>query len=205
LTTTAIRHIRKVDKKLARLIDRVGPFALKPEKIKDPYRCLMQTIIYQQLNGKAAATIMERFENLTPKKPYPMPDDILRLGIKGMRPAGVSRQKASYLMDLAEHAKRGDLPSVRALNNMDDQAVVDALTVVKGIGVWTVEMYLMFRLGRMDVLPVLDYGVRKGWAKVYGKDPDVLPTPKELLAFGEVWRPYRTIPSWYLWRALELK
>ena len=204
MSQKALDHIRKVDRKMAKLMDKVGPFTLKPEKVKDPYQSLMKTIIYQQLNGKAAASIMAKFVALTPNKPHPAPEDILRLGIDGMRPAGVSRQKASYLMDLAAHAQRNEIPTTKALAKLDDDEIIDKLTVVKGVGVWTVQMYLMFTLGRLDVLPILDFGVRKGYATIYNKDPDLMPTPKELLAFGEIWRPYRTIPSWYLWRALEL-
>lgn len=200
---TAIAHIRKVDRRMANLIERAGPFA--PVKHTGTvYQCLIRSVVYQQLSGKAAAAIMARLLALASptKHGFPKPEAFLALSIEELRQAGLSRAKAAYLKEVCLAAVGGILPSPKRIKSMDDEEIIAALTTIKGIGRWSVEMLLMFNLGRLDVLPATDYGVRKGFAKVYGWEE--LPSPKELLNFGERWQPYRTVPSWYLWRALEL-
>lgn len=177
----------------------VGPFRLEPDELQSPYEALVESIVYQQLTGKAAATILGRVKNLSEGKP-PSPEEILAIPDETLRQAGLSRPKVAALRDLAHKTLDGTVPSLPELAEMNDEHIVERLTSIRGVGRWTVEMLLMFRLGRMDVLPANDLGVRKGFNRVYGS----MPTPKELLAYGERWRPYRTVASWYLWRATEL-
>ena len=199
----AVDHLRERDRRLARFIDRVGPFRLRPAQMQSPFEALLESIVYQQLNGRAAATILERVLNLFRPRRYPRPVDIAEIPVEKLRAAGLSRAKAAAAKDLAAKALDGTVPpSVRALESLPDAEIVERLTAVRGIGPWTVEMLLIFRLARPDVLPATDYGVRKGFALVRGMKE--LPTPKELLAWGERWRPFRSVASWYLWRVLDL-
>ena len=197
----AVRHLCAKDKKLAKYIARVGPCTLRPRKLQTPFAALCESIVYQQLTGKAAATIFARVLALFPGKRFPRPEEILATTDERLRSAGLSRAKAAALKDLSQKTLDGTVPTLRALGAMTDDEIVERLTEVRGIGRWTVEMMLMFRLGRPDVLPAGDYGVRKGYARVYGGD---LPAPRDLLESGERWRPYRSVASWYLWRVLEL-
>jgi DNA-3-methyladenine glycosylase II len=153
----------------------------------------------QQLHGAAAEAILGRFFKLVPGKAFPEPDDVQQLTDEQIRSAGFSRSKILTLRDLAEKVKLGTVPSPEEINPMDDDAIVSRITQVRGIGRWTVEMLLIFKLGRMDVLPADDFGVRKGFMRAYGLAE--MPKPKEILFVGEKWRPYRTMASWYLWRA----
>jgi 3-methyladenine DNA glycosylase/8-oxoguanine DNA glycosylase len=185
------------------VIDAVGPFALELKRTQNLYGALLESIVYQQLSGKAAQTIYRRVCELFPRaRGGPTPEQILGAPDQALRGAGLSRAKALAVRDLAEKAHAGAIPSLAKARRMDDAAIVDCVTEVRGIGRWTAEMLLIFRLGRPDVLPVDDYGVRKGFALVHRKRR--LPTPKELAAHGERWRPYRTVATWYLWRALDL-
>lgn len=199
----AVAHLRTADAALARVIDAVGPVRIELKNTRSLFSALAEAIVYQQLSGKAAATIYSRLCALFPAaKDGPTPRQILSASDARLRSAGVSRAKSAALRDLARHAEAGAIPSLAAARRMSDDEVVERLTRVRGIGRWTAEMLLIFRLGRGDVLPIHDYGVRKGFAVAYGKRK--LPTPKALEKHGARWRPYRTAASWYLWRALEL-
>ena len=199
----AVDHLRAKDKRLARYIDRVGPFRMRPAALQSPFETLAESIVYQQLTGKAAATIWARVVALFPPRRAPRPQDLIDVSVEKLRSAGLSGSKSAALKDLAAKTLSGVVPpDVSSLEALADQEIIDRLTEVRGIGPWTVEMLLLFRLARPDVLPATDYGVRKGFAKVRGL-PD-LPSPKELLSHGEKWRPYRSVASWYLWRVLDL-
>ena len=197
-----MRTIANADPVMGALMQRVGPFALQLETMQDPFGSLAESIVYQQLTGKAAATIFSRVAAIYAPKRKLRPDAVLQTPDERLRAAGLSRAKTLALKDLAAKAIDGTVPSQADLLRMSDDEIVERLTEVRGIGRWTVEMMLVFRLGRPDVLPVHDYGVRKGFARTYRKR--ALPEPKKLAAFGERWRPWRTIASWYLWRAMEL-
>jgi 3-methyladenine DNA glycosylase/8-oxoguanine DNA glycosylase len=202
MTEAAIAHLSRADKVLACLMARVGPCTLKPRSRQRPFQALVQAVAHQQLNGTAANTILKRFVTLYPGKRFPTPQDVLATSDQLLRRAGLSRAKVAAIKDIAAKTVAGVVPDSRAIGAMSNEEILERLTSVRGVGPWTVEMLLMFTLGRLDVLPVTDYGVRKGFALTYGwKD---LPTPKELLAYGERWRPFRTTAAWYLWRALEL-
>jgi DNA-3-methyladenine glycosylase II len=198
---TAIEHLCGADRTLARLIKRVGPCRLKPKNRRSPFEALVHAVIHQQLNGTAAATILRRVLAIYPGKRFPSPEDLLSTPDEQLRAAGLSRAKTAALKDIAAKTIAGIVPTSRAIKRMENTEILERLTSVRGVGPWTVEMLLMFTLGRLDILPVTDYGVRKGFALTYGwKD---LPTPKELLEYGERWRPHRTTAAWYLWRALD--
>ncbi len=199
----AIEHLRARDRRLAKFIDRVGPFRLRPAELQSPFEALLESIVYQQLHGRAAAAILSRVIAIFRPRRFPRPQDVLDLPEDELRGAGLSRSEAAAIKDLAAKALDGTVPaSTRALEKLSDAEIVERLTAVRGIGPWTVEMLLIFRLARPDVLPATDYGVRKGYALVRGARE--LPSPKALLAYGERWRPYRTVASWYLWRVLDL-
>lgn len=197
----ATAHLLGCDKTLARMIRRVGPFALKIERPASPFESLFKAIVYQQLNGKAAGTIFGRVKDLFPNPKKPTPEALLKLNDKPLRGAGLSQNKLLALRDLATKTVDGTVPTLRKLRGMSDAEIVERLTAVRGVGVWTVEMLLMFRLGRPDVLPVGDFGVRNGFRLTYGL-PE-MPQPKELLEHGERWRPFRSVASWYMWRAVD--
>jgi DNA-3-methyladenine glycosylase II len=202
MSPEAIEHLRKADKVMAKLIQRVGPCSFKARARSSPFQSLATAIIHQQLNGTAAGTILKRFRALYPHRRFPRPEDVIGTPEKKMRSAGLSGAKTAALKDLAERTLDGVVPTSRAIRGMGDEEIVERLTAVRGIGPWTAEMLLIFTLGRPDVLPATDYGVRKGFARTYGRAE--LPSPKELAAFGEIWRPHRSTAAWYLWRALEL-
>lgn len=197
----AVPLLCKADRKLARFIERVGPCRLRPASLGQPFQALAESIVYQQLTGKAAATILARVVALYAPLAFPRPQDVLETTDERLRAAGLSGAKTAALKDLAAKALDGTVPSLAQLRRLSDDEIVERLSSIRGIGRWTVEMMLIFRLGRPDVLPATDYGVRKGFAKVYGGE---LPAPKALLEHGERWRPHRTVASWYLWRVLEL-
>jgi 3-methyladenine DNA glycosylase/8-oxoguanine DNA glycosylase len=198
----AVAWLRRRDRALARVINEAGPFTHRPEKMQNPFQSLLRAIVYQQLSGKAAATILQRVVDLYPAGARFKPEAILATPDARLRGAGMSRGKVLAVKDLAAKTLDGTVPTLARLKKMDDDEIVSRLVTVRGIGPWTVEMLLIFRLGRPDVLPVSDFGVRKGFMLTYGtKD---LPLPKELLAHGERWRPFRSVASWYMWRALDL-
>jgi 3-methyladenine DNA glycosylase/8-oxoguanine DNA glycosylase len=199
----AVACICKADRRLARIIERAGPFTHRPEKMQSPFHALLRAIVFQQLAGKAAATIHGRVVDLFPNKRGLTAAALVAMPELKLRGAGLSQNKMLAVKDLAAKTLDGTVPTLAKLQKMNDQEIIERLTAVRGIGSWTVEMLLMFRLGRPDVLPVSDYGVRQGFRHVYGKQE--LPTPKELLAHGERWRPYRSVASWYMWRAVDLE
>jgi len=199
----ALHHLRKRDRVLARVIDAAGPFRLETDPARNVFDALASAIVYQQLTGKAAATIHGRVCALFPgKRTGFTPADILGAPDEALRGAGLSRAKAAALRDLAQKTIDGEIPTLARARRLPDDELVESLTRVRGIGRWTVEMLLMFRLGRPDVLPADDYGVRKGFALTW-KLPD-LPSRAALLEHGEAWRPWRSVASWYMWRAVDL-
>jgi 3-methyladenine DNA glycosylase/8-oxoguanine DNA glycosylase len=198
----AVRHLRRADPDLAAMMDRVGPFTIELKKTHNAFAALAEAIVYQQLHAKAAATIFARFRALYPGSRFPAPEEVLATPEAALRQVGLSRNKMLAIRDLAEKVRSGVVPSVAALRRLSNEEIIERLTAVRGIGRWTAEMLLIFRLGRPDVLPVDDYGVRKGCAVVQGKSD--LPSPAELARHGERWAPYRTVASWYLWRAADL-
>jgi 3-methyladenine DNA glycosylase/8-oxoguanine DNA glycosylase len=200
---TAIEHLTKADKVLARLIRRVGPCELIPRKRCSPFQALVQSVAHQQLNGTAANTILKRVRALYPRRKFPTPDDVLATPDEKLRGAGLSRAKVASIKDIAAKTIEGVVPPERTIAKLPDAEILERLTAIRGVGPWTVEMLLIFKLGRLDVLPATDFGVRKGFAVVFRRDD--LPKPAELLEHGERWRPYRSIASWYLWRGLDGK
>jgi DNA-3-methyladenine glycosylase II len=205
----AMAHLRKSDTKLGALIDRAGAFSLRLDPLPSPFESLLESILYQQLHGKAAAAIHRRVREYFGGDPAPQllldtPDEPLRA-------AGVSFNKIKALRDLAARTLDGTVPSHAAIKKMSDADIVERLTEVRGIGPWTVEMLLIFRMGRPDVLPVTDYGVRKGYALTFQRVPksralaaEDLPKPDVLFKRGLRWKPFRSVASWYLWRACDL-
>ncbi len=205
----AVAHLCKSDTKLAALIDRAGEFTLQLDRSASPFESLLESILYQQLHGKAAAAIHRRLREFfggdpTPQQLIATPDEPLRA-------AGVSGNKIKAMRDLAAKTIDGTVASHAAINKMSDADIVERLTEVRGIGPWTVEMLLIFRMGRPDVLPVTDYGVRKGYALTFQRVPKSrpieaadLPTPDVVFKRGQRWAPFRSVASWYLWRACDL-
>jgi DNA-3-methyladenine glycosylase II len=199
VTRTAVAHLKRTDPVLRAVIVRVGPCRFAPRTEGSHFDALARAILYQQLSGKAAATIHGRMRDHFGGRD-PLPAELLATPDEPLRAAGVSRQKLGYLRSLAEHVEAGALP-LDTIHALDDEAVIRALVDVKGIGRWTAQMFLMFRLGRLDVLPELDLGVQKGIQLAYGRR--TLPTPKQVLRIGAAWAPYRSVASWYLWRLLD--
>lgn len=196
----AHRHIAATDPRVAELIARSIRYNVTPAKSIRPFDALAESIAYQQLSGKAAATIWGRVRALFPGK-HLDPKLVLKMPDERLRAAGLSRSKIAALKDLAAKTLDGTVPSARALARMSDEEIIARLISVRGIGRWTAEMLLLFDLGRPDVWPVDDYGVRKGFAKIFGKRK--LPTPKQLLKLGKKFQPYRSVAAWYFWRALD--
>lgn len=197
----AAAHVAKRDKRIGRVIKRM-PAALQIKPYRNPFLYLMRAIIFQQLSGKAAGTIHGRVIDLFPSKREVTPERLLKLTNAKLRGAGVSANKLKALRDLARRTAAGEIPTFAKLRKLDDDEIVERLTAVHGIGRWTVEMLLIFQLGRPDVLPIDDLGVRKGYAIAHGL-PE-MPKPKELIELADSWRPYRTVGSWFCWRATEL-
>ena len=197
----ALRHLRRADPKLAKLIAGVGPCRLEFMPMRSPFHSLLRAITYQQLSGKAAATILGRVVALFPEESGPHPAALLEIPDTALRGAGLSRNKLLALKDLAAKTLDGTVPDSRGMKRMPDAEVIERLTEVRGVGRWTVEMLLIFTLGRPDVLPVTDLGVRKGFQQVYGMRR--LPAFSTLERAGRAWAPYRSIASWYLWRAAD--
>jgi DNA-3-methyladenine glycosylase II len=200
--TTAEKHLAATDPRMAKLIGRSLRYKVKPGTSIRPFDALAESIAYQQLNGKAAATIWKRVRALYPRRKYLDPRHVRETPDEKLRGAGLSRTKVAAIKDLAAKTIDGTVPSARVLAKMSDEEIIARLTTVRGIGRWTVEMLLLFDLGRPDVWPVDDYGVRKGFAKTFGKRK--LPKPKQLMKLGEKWRPHRSVAAWYFWRALDV-
>jgi 3-methyladenine DNA glycosylase/8-oxoguanine DNA glycosylase len=186
---------------LGALIERVGPCLLRPRRTQSLFAAVARAIVYQQLSGSAAATILGRVQALYAPKRFPTPRDILATPPERLRAAGLSTAKTAALRDLAERSLDGTVPTMRRVRLMDDHEVIERLVQVRGVGRWTAEMLLMFRLGRGDVLPVSDLGIRKGFALTFGNRR--LPAAITIERRAERWRPYRSVACWYLWRALE--
>jgi DNA-3-methyladenine glycosylase II len=199
--TEATKHLSERDECLKRLIEETIPFQIDIADDQSPYEVLLESIAYQSISGKAAATIFGRIKALSGNGRSPSPEQMLKLRKPVLRKAGLSGAKVLAMKDLARKTLEGVVPAHEEAMAMSDEELVERLVSVRGIGAWTVEMFLIFRLGRPDVLPIHDLGVKKGWSVTYGKKH--MPKPKELLAFGERWRPYRTVASWYMWRAFE--
>src|SRR5579863_1362068 len=197
----ATAHLAGRDPCLAKLIEELEPFEPEIDHAQSPYEALMEAIAYQSISGKAAATIFGRIKALSTSGGVPTPQEMLKFGKRQLRKAGLSGAKILSMKDLAQKTIDGIVPTHDEALKLSDEELVERLDSVRGIGRWTVEMFLIFRLGRPDVLPIHDLGVQKGWSVAYGKKHK--PRPKELLAFGERWRPYRTVASWYMWRAFE--
>jgi DNA-3-methyladenine glycosylase II len=205
----AIEHLKASDAKLSALIERVGPFTMRLDALPSPFESLLESILYQQLHGKAAATIHRRVREYYGGDPAPQllidtPDLVLRA-------AGVSGNKIKAFKDLAAKTLDGTVPTHAAIKKLSDAEIIERLTAVRGIGAWTVEMLLIFRLGRPDVFPVTDYGVRKGFALTFRRVPKTralaaedLPKADALLRRGKRWAPFRSVASWYMWRACDL-
>jgi DNA-3-methyladenine glycosylase II len=197
----AVNHLSNCDPCIARLVQEAIPFEPEIDHTQSPYEALLESIAYQSISGKAAATIYARIKALSANGGSPTPEEVLKLKTQALRKAGLSGAKILAMKDLAQKTIDGIVPTHEEALELSDEELVKRLISVRGIGAWTVEMFLIFRLGRPDVLPIHDLGVQKGWSVAYGKKHK--PRPKELLAFGERWRPYRTVASWYMWRAFE--
>lgn len=195
----AVTHLKTADPVLAAVMERVGRCRFVPRAEGTHFDSLVRAVVYQQISGKAAATIHERLRGIYGARD-PRPEEVLETPDADLRAVGLSRQKLSYIKDLAEHVESGALP-LDDLDDLDDDDVLDALVAVKGIGRWTGQMFLMFRLGRPDVLPEHDLGIQKAIQRMHALAD--LPAPRQLTQFGESWRPFRTVASWYLWRSLE--
>jgi 3-methyladenine DNA glycosylase/8-oxoguanine DNA glycosylase len=197
----AVKHIRRVDPELAAVIRRAGRCGLEPRLRHPPFEELLEAIVYQQLSGKAAATIYGRVRALYPRRRALDPAALLDTPDDALRGAGLSRAKLAAARDLAAKTIEGVVPTAAALRRMPDDEIVARLTAVRGVGRWTVEMLLIFRLGRPDVLPIHDLGIQKGFQLTYGTRQR--PKPDRIERYGERWRPFRSVASWYLWRATD--
>jgi DNA-3-methyladenine glycosylase II len=201
LQAPEIRHLSKADPVMRRLIRDIGPYRLTPRKRRSPFESLARAIAHQQLHEHAAESILRRFVALFPTRRFPQPDDLLAMNEQALRGAGFSQAKVAALRDLATKVLDGTVPRGARIRKLDDEAIVERLTAVRGVGRWTVEMLLIFQLGRPDVLPVDDFGVRNGFRIAYGRRS--MPMPKEMRRYGERWKPHRTAAAWYLWRATD--
>ncbi len=195
----ATEHLRRTDPRMPRLIDRFGPYTLRPRG--EPFHALVRSILFQQLAGAAASAIMRRFLRLYSEDGiYPTPEQLAKTSEEDLRSVGLSRQKTAYLLDLAQRVVDGRL-DLADVHELADEELMRQLTSVKGIGEWTTHMFMMFQLGRPDVMPVGDLGVRRGMAAVYSLP--ATPTPKEAAEIGRPWTPFRSVGSWYMWRVVE--
>jgi DNA-3-methyladenine glycosylase II len=214
-TALAVQELSERDPKLAKLIVRAGPFTLKLASTQSPFEALLESIIYQQLHGKAAAAIHAKlltgFEPVCGPGKHPSAQHLLECPNEQLRAAGLSHNKSLAVRDLAAKTVDGTVPTLARIRRMADEDIIEHLTQVRGIGRWTVEMFLIFRLGRPDIFPTSDYGVRKGFALTFQNlkpttkvTPDLLPTPAEMERRAKKWTPWRSVASWYLWRACDL-
>lgn len=195
--------LAKQDPKLKSVIKWVNGFPFKYKNVDSPFNAIVEAIIYQQLHGKAAATIYGRVKALFKSDSCPTPKQFLSTPDTVLRSAGLSHSKIAALKDLSERSLQGLIPTIDDVATMTDDEIIAALSAVKGVGPWTAQMFLMFSLGRHDVMPSGDFGVRKGFAIIYG-DGETLPTPTALEKHAERWRPYRSVGSWFMWRAVEM-
>ena len=198
----AAEYLARTDPRFAELIARAKPFAPRLSVLVRPFDALAESIAYQQLSGKAAATIWGRVRALYPKRKWLDPKQVLATPDEMLRRCGLSGSKTAAIKDLAAKTLDGTVPSGPALARMGEEEIIKRLTAVRGIGRWTAEMLLLFDLGRLDVWPATDLGVQKGYARIFGKRK--LPKAKEFERIGEKWRPYRSVAAWYFWRALDV-
>jgi len=198
MSPAALKHLSAVDPVMARIIREIGRCELVPELRRPPFQSLVQAVAHQQLNGTAANTILTRFKKLFPGRRFPRPEDLAGVTDTQIRACGFSFAKIAAIRDIAAKTLAGVVPTSRQIVQLSDIEIIERLTEVRGVGRWTVEMLLIFQLGRPDILPADDFGVRNGFRHAYKKR--ALPTPKELLAHGECWRPHATTAAWYLWR-----
>ncbi len=201
MTGAALKQLAANDPVMRRLICEHGPCGLTPETRRPPFQSLVMAVAHQQLNGTAANTILGRFRKLFPGRKFPRPEDLASVTDAQLRACGFSFAKIASIRDIAAKTLAGVVPASRHIAKLPDDEIVERLTEVRGVGRWTVEMLLIFQLGRPDVLPADDFGVRNGFRHAYKKRE--MPTVKELLAFGERWRPHRTTAAWYLWRTAD--
>ena len=201
MTPAAHKHLSKRDPVLRKLIREHGKCALVPEKRRSPFQSLVQAVAHQQLNGTAANTILTRFKNLFPGRKFPKPEDLANVTDAQIRACGFSFAKIKAIRDIAEKTLSGVVPTSRQIVKLSDDEIIARLTEVRGVGRWTVEMLLIFQLGRENVLPADDFGVRTGFRIAYKKRE--MPKPKDLLKFGARWRPHATTAAWFLWRAAD--
>jgi DNA-3-methyladenine glycosylase II len=199
MSKRAMTHL-SADSVMSELIKKAGPIQLRPRRLP-PFQSLTQAIIFQQLNGAAASAILERFKKLFPAGEFPAPGLVAKSSIDSLRTAGLSRPKAAYIIDLAQRCNAGLVPSLNDCDPLKDEEIIATLTEIKGIGRWTVEMFLIFNLGRPDVLPVGDLGVRRGFQIACKKRS--MPTPEQLARHGLRWSPHRTHAALYLWRTAD--
>ena len=197
----AVAHLRASDTTLAALIDRIGPFALELKPANSLFEALLRSIVYQQLHGKAAATIHARVLAELDRHGGPTPEALAQAADAALRGAGLSGNKLLAVRDLAAKCREGTVPSLKQAHQLADEELVERLTAVRGIGPWTVHMLLIFHLGRPDVMPTGDFAIRLGFKKLYRKRKD--PTPEAILRHTRRWQPYRSVASWYLWRSLD--
>jgi len=201
MNAAALKHLSAVDPVMARLIREIGECKLVPENRRPPFQSLVQAVAHQQLNGTAANTILTRFKKLFPGRKFPKPEDLAMVTDEQIRACGFSFAKIRAIRDIAEKTLSGVVPTAREIVKLSDDEIIARITEVRGVGRWTVEMLLIFQLGRENVLPADDFGVRAGFRAAYKKR--AMPKPKQLLAFGRRWHPHSTTAAWYLWRAAD--
>jgi DNA-3-methyladenine glycosylase II len=201
MNAAALKYLKESDPVMGRLIEEIGECVLKPEVRRHPFQSLVRAVAHQQLHGKAATNILNRFRKLFPKRRFPRAEDLATVTDEQLRACGFSFAKIKSIRDIAEKTLSGIVPSSRHLGKLSDEEIIARLTEVRGVGRWTVEMLLISQLGRPDVLPVDDFGVRSGFSVAYKRKG--MATAKELRVFGELWKPHRTTAAWYLWRAAD--
>ena len=201
MSPEAIAHLERNDRVLRRVIKQTGPCKLDPVFKRSPFESLVRAVAHQQLHANAANSILKRFVALFPRKRFPRPDDVLAIPESALRGVGFSHAKVLAIRDIAAKTAEGIVPTAIRIRRLDDAEIIERLTQVRGVGRWTVEMLLIFQLGRPDVLPVDDFGVRNGFRVAYKLDK--MPTPREVRNYGERWAPHRTTAAWYLWRVAD--
>ena len=199
--STAAAHLAACDPDWALLIELAGPCRLHSEPAREPWAALVRTVAFQQLHGRAAQAIFNRFLALYPGRDFPTPAELLATDEQTLRGCGFSANKLATIRGIAEQALHGRVPDRRTAEAMDDEALIAQLVQLRGIGRWTVDMLLMHTLGRPDILPVGDFGVREGWRLIKGLEKQ--PTPQQLAEIGRPWAPWRSTAAWYLWRAVD--
>jgi DNA-3-methyladenine glycosylase II len=201
MNAAALKHLSAVDPVMKKLIRAHGACQIEHKPWRSPFEALVLAVAHQQLNGTAARNILARFKKLFPGRKFPKPEDLAKVTDEQIRACGFSFAKIKAIRDITEKTLNGTIPSSRQIEKMADEEIIERLTEARGVGRWTVEMLLIFKLARPDVLPADDFGVRNGFRRAYHKR--VLPKPKDILKFGARWRPHATTAAWYLWRAAD--